>query len=61
MKLVIYNRWGEKVYEGTDPKEGWNGYFRNKLEDAAVFTYYLEYTLLTGQEEKKKGNISLVR
>jgi gliding motility-associated-like protein len=61
MKLVIYNRWGQIVYEGTDPKEGWNGYFNNKLEDTAVFAYYLEYTLLTGEGGNKKGNISLVR
>jgi gliding motility-associated-like protein len=61
MKLLIYNRWGERVYEGTDPKQGWNGYFKGKLQHSAVFTYYLEYELLTGEGGIKKGNISLVR
>jgi gliding motility-associated-like protein len=61
MKFVIYNRWGEKVYEGTNPKEGWDGYFRGKAENTAVFAYYLEYKLLTGGEGNKKGNISLIR
>ena len=61
MKLIIYNRWGQKVYEGTDPKEGWNGYVRDKLEDTAVFAYYLKYTLITGAKGSKKGNVSLVR
>lgn len=61
MKLVIYNRWGQIVYEGIDAKEGWNGYFNNKLENTAVFAYYLEHTLLTGESKNQKGNISLVR
>jgi gliding motility-associated-like protein len=61
MKLIIYNRWGEKVYEGTDPKQGWDGMYRGKPENAAVFDYYLTYTLSNGNEGAKKGNVSLVR
>jgi gliding motility-associated-like protein len=61
MKLVIYNRWGQKVYEGTDPKEGWDGIYKGKPEDTAVFDYYLTYKLITGTEGSKKGNVSLVR
>ncbi|MFI5163798.1 MAG: gliding motility-associated C-terminal domain-containing protein, partial [Bacteroidia bacterium] len=61
MKLIIYNRWGEIVYEGIDPKKGWDGVFKEKMENTAVFDYYLTYKLITGAEGSKKGNISLVR
>lgn len=61
MKLVIYNRWGQKMYEGTDPKEGWDGSFNNKVANTGVFVYWLEYTLITGTKGHKKGNVSLVR
>lgn len=61
MKLRIYNRWGELVYEGTDPKQGWDGNFRQKQEDTGVFVYTLEYTLIDGKSGTKKGNISLLR
>ena len=61
MKLLIYNRWGEKVHEGIDPKQGWNGNYRGRVEDSSVFAYYLIYKQLNGEDGQKKGNISLVR
>jgi len=61
MKLIIYNRWGEKVYEGIAQTEGWNGIYNGNVENAAVFTYYLTYILTNGENGNKKGNVSLVR
>ncbi|TAL58357.1 MAG: gliding motility-associated C-terminal domain-containing protein, partial [Bacteroidetes bacterium] len=60
-KLVIYNRWGEKVYESTDPAFKWDGSYRKKEEGTAVFVYYTKATLITGEEIVKKGNISIIR
>jgi gliding motility-associated-like protein len=61
MKLEIYDRWGNKVYEGTKQAEGWNGIYNGKMENSAVFVYYLTYTLLSGESGSKKGNVSLIR
>jgi gliding motility-associated-like protein len=61
MKLIIYNRWGQKVFESNSQPEGWDGMYKGKLEDSAVFAYYLTYTLDDGTAGKKQGNISLVR
>jgi gliding motility-associated-like protein len=27
----IFNRWGELIFESTDPNIGWDGYYRNEL------------------------------
>ena len=59
--LVIYNRWGEKVFETNDIAKGWDGIYNGKKENSAVFVYSLEATLTSGSVIKKKGNISLVR
>ena len=59
--LAIYNRWGEKVFESSDPKLCWDGMHRGKLLDPAVFNYYLEATLTDGTKTASKGNISLIR
>ncbi|TAL62603.1 MAG: T9SS type B sorting domain-containing protein [Bacteroidetes bacterium] len=61
LTLIIYNRWGEKVFETANPTEGWDGYYKGKMEDTAVFAYYMKATLITGEEIIKKGNISLLR
>lgn len=61
LHLVIFNRWGEKVFETNNPDEGWNGTFRGVLLDPAVFDYYIEVTCYNKNVFKKKGNITLLR
>jgi len=59
--FAIYDRWGEKVFETTDLKQCWDGSYKGKQMNTAVFVYYLKATLTTGEEITKKGNISLLR
>lgn len=61
LNLVIYDRWGEKVFETTDAKQCWDGTYKGKLMNSAVFVYYYNVTLFSGENLVKKGNISLVR
>jgi gliding motility-associated-like protein len=60
-ELHIYNRWGEVVFETTNPVATWDGYYKGKVEDSAVFTYYMKAKLTTGKEIVRKGNISLTK
>ena len=60
-KLVIYNRWGEKIFETEDVMEGWDGYHRNSLSNSAVYAYYCNAELTNGKKIETKGNISLGR
>ena len=55
------NRWGEKVFESEDPKVCWDGYYKGKALDPAVFVYYLNGLLYDGEDIQLKGNISLVK
>ncbi len=58
--FVIYNRWGEVVFETNSQNEGWNGYFKGEPVDPAVFVYYLEATCEGGQTFFDKGNITVI-
>jgi len=61
MNFYIYDRWGQKVFESSNPSSGWNGNYNGKKLDPAVFIYYLHVTLINGNEVERKGNISLIR
>lgn len=71
MTFLIYNRWGQKVYEGeyqylgsgSTPGSGisWDGKLNGKIMDDAVFVYYLKATLSNGDEIKRKGSITLIK
>jgi gliding motility-associated-like protein len=58
--FVIYDRWGEVVFETNSQSEGWNGYFKGEPVDPAVFVYYLEATCEGGQTFFDKGNITVI-
>jgi gliding motility-associated-like protein len=61
LTLVIYDRWGEKVYEGTSIDQCWDGVYRGKKLDSAVFAYYFSVTFVDGKSGTGKGNISLIK
>ncbi|MBI4929487.1 MAG: gliding motility-associated C-terminal domain-containing protein [Bacteroidetes bacterium] len=67
LHLVIYNRWGEKVYETNDSAFKWGGVYNSSLlketnkGDTEVYAYYLDVEIVDGIKISKKGNISLVK
>lgn len=63
LSFQIFNRWGEKVFEVTDPSANmcWDGTFRGTSLNTAVFVYYLHVTYINGDQLKRKGGISLIR
>jgi gliding motility-associated-like protein len=61
MHLVIYNRWGQKVFESFKQTEGWDGTFKGELLSPDVYGFYLTVKCIDGEEYFKKGNISLLR
>ena len=58
---MIYNRYGEKVFETSDITEGWDGTYRGKPENIGVFAYYIEYEYANGDKGALKGNVTLVK
>ena len=61
MKFVIWNRWGQKMFETESRKEGWNGYYKGVLQPMDVYVYTLEATFIDGTKTTKKGDITLIR
>jgi len=59
--LQIFDRWGNRVFESFDPGQGWDGKYKGKELDEAVFIYSLQAILINGTSVSKKGNISLIK
>jgi gliding motility-associated-like protein len=60
-EFVIYNRWGEKVFETNDPAIGWDGNYKGKPAQAGVYVFYLSSTTKQFGEITRKGDITLIR
>ncbi len=59
--FVIYDRWGEVMFETTLLNQGWDGTFKGKPVDPFVYVYYLEAVCEDGQTYFEKGNITVIR
>lgn len=64
--LLLFNRWGETVYEGynfppNDPVYGWDGSFRGQVMNPAVFAYVAEVEFSDGVVELYYGDVTLAR
>jgi gliding motility-associated-like protein len=57
----IYDRWGELVFETNDQAVGWDGTYKGKHGDPAVYVYYLDIICIDEEEYFEKGNITLIR
>ncbi len=61
LTFMVFNRWGEKVFETSEQKIGWDGTYNGELLNTAVFVYRLEGTTIDGNSFSQKGNITLIR
>jgi gliding motility-associated-like protein len=59
--FVLYDRWGEKVFETRNVQSGWDGKFEGREVDPDVYVYYLEVTCLGGLQYFEEGNITVIR
>jgi gliding motility-associated-like protein len=64
--LEIFDRWGNQVFVANnflpnDPILGWDGTFRNKPLNPAVFAYIAKVELVNGMVVPFKGDITLMR
>ncbi|MFM7840198.1 MAG: PKD domain-containing protein, partial [Chitinophagaceae bacterium] len=61
MKWVIYNRWGQIVFESSQKENGWDGTYQGKLQPMDVYTYILEVQFSDATKARKLGDITLIR
>ena len=60
MNLIIYSRWGEKVFETSDADIGWDGRFEGEELSPNVYGYYLTVTC-PGGVITRQGNVTLLK
>jgi gliding motility-associated-like protein len=60
-RFAVFNRWGQKVYEGLHPETGWDGSIAGKPQPAGLYVYSLRALDYSGRVIEKKGTVLLVR
>ncbi len=61
MQFVIWNRWGQKVFETNSQSIGWDGKVKGVIQPMDVYVYTLSIEFFDGTKTTKKGDITLIR
>lgn len=59
--FVIYNRWGQIVFQSNDLLKGWDGKFKGIQQDPGTYLWLCRYQLEGEQLLLQKGTIILIR
>lgn len=61
MKFVVFNQWGEKIFESGTQSLAWDGTHKGKAQPSGVYIYVCDIVLRNGERIQRKGSINLVR
>ncbi|MDR0789854.1 MAG: gliding motility-associated C-terminal domain-containing protein [Bacteroidales bacterium] len=61
IKFMIFDRWGEKVFETDKQNEGWDGRFRGQDCQNGVYYYRLEVECEANRNFSTSGDVTLIR
>ncbi len=57
----IVNRYGQVIFETTDPQRSWDGTFNGKPQPMGTYFYYLRYKCNGLGDLEQKGEVTLIR
>ena len=57
----VYNRWGNLVFESTDPDAAWDGSYKGEMQPQDSYSYVIEGYNFRMELIRKQGTITLVR
>ena len=60
-RMRIFNRWGELIFESTDLKIGWDGYYRGQLSPQDVYVVQTWFRFVDGKQVEKLSDLTLFR
>ncbi len=60
-EMQIFNKWGELLFESTEVRRGWDGYYRGRLCQQDVYVWRVKVTFLDGGDLIDSGDVTLIR
>lgn len=61
LNFVIYNNWGEIIFQSDAQSYGWDGKFKGKDQPIGVYAYTVEAVTIDGEVYTLSGDVTLLR
>lgn len=59
--FLIFDRWGELIFESSDPNQGWDGTYESRKCQLGVYVWRIAFADASGQEQQHVGHVTLLR
>lgn len=59
--FVVFNRYGQKIFETREYGQGWDGSFKGKAQPAGAYVYRVQFINAAGLETVENGSVLLIR
>ncbi len=60
-EFYIFDRWGTKIFESTDPYVGWDGTYKGQMVQQDVYVWLAKAVSITGKSITKTGPVTVVK
>jgi len=60
-QLLIFNRWGELIFESREVNRGWDGYYKDELCKQDVYVWKVRAKFTDGNSVQRAGDVTLIR
>ena len=60
----IFDRWGNLIYQSSNPSEGWDGTFNGHSSNSGVYVWQLHYGVIENNQKREEvvtGSVAIVR
>lgn len=60
-QLLVFNRWGEIIFESNSQEKGWDGKMKNSnFAPTGVYNWVIQYIDFRGERHKQQGSVTLL-
>jgi gliding motility-associated-like protein len=60
-RVMMFDRWGDMIFQSDDLEEGWNGTYNGRPMPIGTYVVHMSYRDLTGIPYRESGNVTLLR
>lgn len=61
IRMQVYNRWGQLIFDGTNDKAVWDGNYQGIIAEEGVYIYHVKAIGLNKQTYEYNGTLTLIR
>ena len=59
--FLIFDRWGEVIFESYSPFDGWNGTYKGKVVQNGTYVWKLNYKDTNGKKFQNIGKVNIIK